>query len=85
MRQLLADGDGHRNEEKETSTVRTALLGWPDRARARYGECQRGVKGVETKMVAKFGALRQSGKRARAKQSARRHSEPVDTHASTTG
>lgn len=49
------------------------------------GERQRGVKGVETKMVAKFGALRQSGKRARAKQSTRRHSERVDTHASTPG
>ena len=44
-------------------------------------ERQRGVKGVETKMVANFGALRQSGKRARAKQSAWPHSERVDTQA----
>ena len=38
------------------------------------GECQGRVKVVWTKMVARFGTLWQSGKRARAKQSAQRHS-----------
>ena len=45
------------------------------------GECQGRVKGVWTKMVARFATLWQSGKRARVKQSARRHSEHVDTQA----
>ena len=43
------------------------------------GECQGRVNGAKTKMVARFGTLRQAGKRARAKQSARRHSERIDT------
>ena len=41
------------------------------------GECQGRVKGAREKIVARFGTLRQAGKRARAKQSARRHSERV--------
>ena len=42
------------------------------------GELQEGVKRAWTKIVAKYGKARQSGKRARAKQSARRHSERGD-------
>ena len=38
------------------------------------GERQGGVKKAWTKIVARFGTLKQSGKRARVKQSARRHS-----------
>ena len=73
MWRLLTNGDEHRNEEKATSTMRTALLGWPDRARACCGELRRrrapgGVNGVETRMVAKFGTLRQAGKQARDQQ-----------------
>ena len=45
------------------------------------GERQEGVKGVETGMVARFGEVRQAGKRARAEQSARRHPECGDKHA----
>ena len=41
------------------------------------GECQGGVKGVETGMVARLGMLGQAGQRARAQQSARRHSGRV--------
>ena len=41
------------------------------------GECQGGVKWVETEMVARFGTLGQAAQRARAQQSARRHSERV--------
>ena len=66
-RQLWASGDKHKNEEKATSTVRTALLGWPDHACAcrdelRHRRAPGGVNGVETRMVAKFGTLRQAGK-----------------------
>ena len=45
------------------------------------GECQGGVKGVETKMVARFGTLGQTREASTHEQSARRHSERVDTHA----
>ena len=45
------------------------------------GEHHEGVKKVGTKIMAKFGKAWRSGKRARAKQSARRHLERVDTHA----
>ena len=47
------------------------------------GEDQEGVKGVEMMIVAKIGKVWQAGKRARAKQSARRQSERVDKHAGT--
>lgn len=65
-----------------TSTVRTALLGWPDRARARCGELQRrraqgGVNSIERMMAAWFGTLRQDGKRAREKQRLGRVAERV--------
>ena len=43
------------------------------------GECQGRVKGARTKIVARFGMLRQAGKQGHAKQSAQRHSERVDT------
>ena len=33
-RELCADEDEHRGERKAMSTVHTALLRWPDRARA---------------------------------------------------
>ena len=42
------------------------------------GERQEGVKAIETGMVARFGEVRQAGKRARTEQSARRHSERGD-------
>ena len=42
------------------------------------GERQEGVKGVETGMVARFGEVRQAGKRARAEQIAWQHSERGD-------
>ena len=45
------------------------------------GERQREVNGVETRMVAKFGTLRQTGEASTHEQSARRHSEHVDTQA----
>ena len=62
MQRLLANGDNHGNEENATSIVRTTLLGWPDRARARCGDLRhrrvpRGVNGIEMRMVAKFGML----------------------------
>ena len=37
-RELWASGDEHRSEGKATSTVHSALLHWPDCARAHYGE-----------------------------------------------
>ena len=82
----MANGDEHRNEEKATSTVRTALLGWPDRAvlavaSSGVGERQREVNGVETRMVARFGTLGQTREASTREQSARRHSERVDTQA----
>ena len=49
----------------------------PVAASSGVGECQGGVKGVGTMMVARFDTLRQAGQRARAQQSARRHSERV--------
>ena len=39
------------------------------------GKCQGGVNGVETMMVARFGTLRQAGKRAREQQRIRQDSE----------
>ena len=45
------------------------------------GECQGEVNGVETRMVAKFGTLGQTGEASTREQSARRHSERVDTQA----
>ena len=42
------------------------------------GECQGGVKSIETMMVVKFGMVGQAGKRARAEQSAWQHSERGD-------
>ena len=41
-------------------------------------ERQEGVKKIGTMIVARFGKLRRSGKRARAQKSARRHSERGD-------
>ena len=86
MQQLLANGDKHMNEEKATRTVRTTLLGWPDRARAHCGKlrCRRalgGVNGVEMRMVAKFGTLGQTREASTREQSARRHPEHGDKHA----
>ena len=85
-RGLWANGDEHGIEVNVMSTVCTALLRWPDRARARCGELRRrrapgGVNGVETRMVAKFGTLGQTGEASTREQSARRHSERVDTQA----
>ena len=40
-RPLWASGDEHRIKGMATSTVRSALLGWPDLARARCGELRR--------------------------------------------
>ena len=45
------------------------------------GERQGGVNGVETRMVAKFGTLGQTGEASTREQSAQRDSERVDTHA----
>ena len=45
------------------------------------GECQGGVKDVETMMVAGFGMVGQAGEASTLEQSARRHPEHVDTHA----
>ena len=45
------------------------------------GECQGGVKGVETMMVASFGKVWQAGEASTREQSARRLPERVDTHA----
>ena len=86
MQQLLANGDKHMNKEKATRTVRTTLLGWPDRARARCGELRhrrvpRGVNGIEMRMVAKFGTLGQTREASTREQSARRHPERADEHA----
>ena len=39
------------------------------------GECQGGVKGVGTMMVARFGTLGQAGQRARVQGISRRHPE----------
>ena len=50
-------------------------------ASSRVGECQGGVNGVETRMVAKFGTLGQTGEASTREQSAQRHSERVDTQA----
>ena len=85
-RGLWTNGDEHRGTGVTTSTVRTTLFRWLDRARAHYGELQRrrapgGANGVETRMVAKFGTLRQAGEGSTREQSARRHSERVDTQA----
>ena len=44
-------------------------------------ERQEGVNGVRMMMVARFGEVRQVGKRARTEQSARRQSERGDSHA----
>ena len=41
------------------------------------GECQGRVNGAKTKMVARFGTLRQAGKRARDQQRLRRIAECV--------
>ena len=64
------------------STVRAALLGWPDRARAHCGKLQRRrapgvVNGVETMMVVRFGTLGQAGKRERDQQRLGRITEHV--------
>ena len=40
----------------------------PATASSSIGECQGRVKGARTKMVARFGTLRQAGKRARDQQ-----------------
>ena len=85
-RRLLANGDEHRNEEKATITVCTALLGWPDHAvlaavRSGVGEGQGEVNGIERRMVAKFGTLGQTGEASTREQSAQRHSGRVDTQA----
>ena len=55
----------------------------PVLAAASYGigECQGGVKGVETMMVARFGMVGQAGEASTREQSIRRHPERVDTHA----
>ena len=45
------------------------------------GERQREVNGIETKMVARFGTLGQTREASTREQSARRHSERVDTQA----
>ena len=45
------------------------------------GECQGGVKDVETMMVAGFGMVVEAGEASTLEQSARRHPERVDTHA----
>ena len=45
------------------------------------GECQGGVKDVETMMVAGFGMVGQAGEASTLEQSTRRHLERVDTHA----
>ena len=45
------------------------------------GERQREVNGVETRMVAKFGTLGQTGEANMREQSARWHSELIDTQA----
>jgi len=55
-----------------------ALLPWPRRARAFCSKRQGAVMEVQMKMVARFGKVRQPGKRARDEQSARRHPERVD-------
>ena len=52
-----------------------------DAASSGVGERQEGVNGVETRMVAKFGMLAQAGEASTREQSARRHSERVDTQA----
>ena len=44
------------------------------------GECQGGVKDVETMMVAGFGMVGQAGEVSTLEQSARRHPERGDTH-----
>ena len=49
------------------------------------GERQREVKGLETKMVVRFGTLGQAREASTREQSARRRSEHVDTHANTPG
>ena len=49
------------------------------------GECQGGVKDVETMMVAGFGMVGQAGEASTREQSVRRHPERVDTHASHRG
>ena len=60
MRPLWASGDEHRIKGMATSTVRTHC--WADRTlpvlaavSSGVGECQGGVNGVETMMVASFG------------------------------
>ena len=50
-------------------------------ASSSVGECQGGVKGVETVMVASFGKVGQAGEVSTLEQSARRHPERVDMHA----
>ena len=45
-------------------------------------ERQGGVNGIGTMLVARFGEVRQAGRRARAEQSARQHPERGDKHAS---
>ena len=64
-------------------------VGWTvpvlDAVSSGIGERQREVKGLEMKMVAWFGMLGQAREASTREQSARRHSERVDTHANTPG
>ena len=86
MRPLWASGDEHRIKGVTTSTVRPHC--WAGRtlpvlaaASSGIGECQGGVKDVETMMVARFGMVGQAGEASTREQSVRRHPERVDTHA----
>ena len=84
MRGLWANGDEHRGTGVTLSTVRTALLRWPDRAHARcggsgVGERQGAVTGDGSRVVARCGSRRRALERASAKQSARRQPERVKT------
>ena len=49
------------------------------------GERQREVKGLDMKMVARFGVLGQAREASKREQSARQRSERVDMHANTPG
>ena len=58
---MWESGDEHRIKGGDDEHSAPALLGWSDLARARYGECQGGVKDDETMMVARFGMVGQAG------------------------
>ena len=78
-RGLWENRDEHMIEEKATSTVRTVLLRWPERARARCGElrCRRAPGESYEGWDDDRGEVWQAGKRSRKQQRRGRDAERV--------